>query len=181
MAAGILFSADAKIFHLINGCWANPLFDIIMPVISEIGSGEMLFALSASLFVLRRRKGGGRLALLLFAGLTVTYYAVYVIKTFAARPRPPAVLPDVNLMIAEKGFSFPSNHSTQAFMAATILSDAFRSMRLPLFIAAAMVGYSRIYMGVHFFSDVACGAILGTAIGYGILRMAGPAGMPESR
>jgi undecaprenyl-diphosphatase len=175
----LLAGLDAKIFHMINSEWANRFFDVAMPVVSEFGSGEVLFAVSLLLVVLRRKKDGGALSLLLFAGLTVTYYSVYVIKVLVGRPRPSALFPDANILIDEKSFSFPSNHSAQAFMAATVLSAAFERWRVPLFTLAALVGYSRIYIGVHFISDVICGAVAGMAVGYGMLKMAASTGLSE--
>jgi undecaprenyl-diphosphatase len=177
----LLPGLDEKIFHLINGAWANPVFNVLMPLITELGTGEVIFLISAICYVLRRKKDKGALAILLFAGLTVSYYAVSFLKSAVGRPRPFVVMPDARFFIIEKSFSFPSAHATQSFMAATILSGFFISWRVPLFIIAALICYSRVYMGVHFLSDVAAGAILGTMIGWAILRVARSAGLMEDR
>jgi undecaprenyl-diphosphatase len=166
-----LFNIDGNMFHLINGAWANPVFNVIMPIISEIGSGEVLFAVSLILFVVRRKKAGGRLALLLLAGLTITYYIVYFLKISTARPRPFSVFTDANIIAAEKSFSFPSGHAAQSFMAATVLSGTFPKWRGVLLTAAALVAYSRIYLGAHFLTDVLGGAVIGMIVGYGLLNI----------
>ena len=165
---------DAKIFHIINGSWSNPLFDFLMPLVSELGSSEILFIISLAIFALRRKADGGRLAVLLFAGLTVTFYIVYFLKSASLRPRPHLVFPQANILEAARGSSFPSGHTAQAFMAATVFSSAFRRMRIPFFAAAAMVGYSRIYLGAHFLTDVVCGAVIGLCAGYALVQAAGP-------
>jgi undecaprenyl-diphosphatase len=162
---------DAKVSYLVNRGWSNPFLDAAMPIISELGTGETLFLVTVLIFILRRRKDKGRLSLLLFAGLAVTYYVVYFIKAAVARPRPYMSMPYIVPFVAEKGFSFPSHHAAQAFAAATIASGFFRRWRVALFAAAGLVAFSRVYLGVHFLSDVAAGAAVGIAVGYAILAI----------
>jgi undecaprenyl-diphosphatase len=175
----LLNGLDIKAFQFINKAWANPAFDLVMPFISELGTGEALFLISALCYILRRKKDKGALAILLFAALTVTYYAVSSIKWAVGRPRPFTFMPDANLFAVEKGFSFPSNHAASAFMAATILSGFFGAWRVGLFFVAALVGYSRVYLGVHFLSDVLAGAIVGIVIGHAVLHAGKAAGLCE--
>jgi undecaprenyl-diphosphatase len=170
---------DTKIFQLINTDWANPIFNVAMPLITELGTGEAIFLASVLFYILRRRKDKGALAILLFAGLTVTYYVVSTMKGVVGRPRPYILMPDANLFGAEKSFSFPSNHTASAFMGATILSEFFGSWRVVLFFVAALVGYSRVYLGVHFLSDVLAGAIVGILIGRAVLHIGKATGLTE--
>lgn len=159
---------DAGIFYIINHGCANPVFDILMPLISEIGSGEGIFILSfLPLFLAKKEKK--RAAILLWAGLSITYYIVYFLKSGVARPRPFMQLPDVRLLVTEKSFSFPSGHAVQAFMAATVASRYFRGGVL-FFASAALVAFSRVYIGVHYVSDVLAGALIGILVGYGLAK-----------
>lgn len=167
---------DTSMFRIINCSWSNPAFDIIMPLVTELGSGEALFLISVLLFVLRRKTDKGMSTILLCAGLAAAYYIVYFLKGIIGRPRPFVMMPDAHLFVFEKSFSFPSTHAAQAFMAATVLSGFFKSWRVPLFFIAVLVCYSRVYLGVHFPFDVAAGAVLGALIGYGLLRIAGSMG-----
>jgi len=166
---------DQQVFLFVNKAWSNPFFDLLMPFVTQIGSGEFLFVVAAILMVVRLRRDKGRLGILLIAGLGATYYVVSFIKHIVARPRPFAILSDVNLLIgAEKGFSFPSNHTAMAFMAATILSAFFGRWWGLFFGLAAAVGFSRVYIGVHFLSDVAAGAVIGSLVGCCLLSVSDP-------
>jgi membrane-associated phospholipid phosphatase len=84
------------------------------------------------------------------------------IKVAIGRRRP--VIEDLpHLMVTPTGLSFPSSHSTSSFAAA----QAFAGLlpRTPLLCAASAMAFSRLYLGVHYPSDVAAGAALGTVIG----------------
>jgi membrane-associated phospholipid phosphatase len=89
------------------------------------------------------------------------------IKLAIGRRRP--VVEDLpHLMITPTGLSFPSSHSTSSFAAA----QAFGVLlpRAPLLGAAAAMAFSRLYLGVHYPSDVAAGAALGTVLGRSLGR-----------
>ena len=61
--------------------------------------------------------------------------------------------------------SMPSGHASIAFSAATILGYRYPKWRIPLYIGAGLVGFTRIYLGRHYTSDVLVGAVIGTTMG----------------
>jgi undecaprenyl-diphosphatase len=89
-----------------------------------------------------------------------------LLKEIFERLRPPLADPTVTTLVATpSGYSFPSGHATTAFAAAAAVGMLHPRLRWPLLAVAAVVGFSRVYLGVHWGLDVLAGAALGTAIG----------------
>lgn len=96
----------------------------------------------------------------------VAFRADNVLKDLIDRPRPPAVLPDLEVRESIGGFGFPSGHATMAFALAAALHPVLRGRwRWLAWALAALVGVARMHVGVHWPADVVGGAALGTAIG----------------
>ena len=97
---------------------------------------------------------------------TATVGAAYMTSTsikLAIGRKRPAVEDLPHLMATPTGLSFPSSHSTSSFAAARAFGSLIPGW--PLQLSAAAMALSRLYLGVHYPSDVAAGALLGTAIG----------------
>jgi len=75
------------------------------------------------------------------------------------------------LVPAPKDPSFPSGHTTIAFASATVLTFLQPRLGPALFLLAAAIGFSRIYVGVHYPLDVLGGAVLGVGIGCGVIAL----------
>jgi decaprenylphosphoryl-5-phosphoribose phosphatase len=97
---------------------------------------------------------------------TATVGAAYATSTsikLAIRRQRPVIEDLPHLMATPTGLSFPSSHSTSSFAAARAFGVLMPGA--PLHLAAAAMAFSRLYLGVHYPSDVAAGAALGTLIG----------------
>lgn len=112
----------------------------------------------ASVLDRRRRARWWRAA----ASVTVAYWTSTSIKLLIGRKRP-AVVDLPHLMATPTGLSFPSSHASSSFAGARAYSRLLPAG--PLYAVAGAMGLSRLYLGVHYPSDIAAGAALGTLIG----------------
>jgi len=96
------------------------------------------------------------------------------LKKIFRRPRPFQMHVSLTPVYKPSQYSFPSGHTSASFSTATALTMAYPKwyVAAPSFLWAGTVGYSRMYLGVHYPTDVAAGAILGagTALGFGFIR-----------
>jgi undecaprenyl-diphosphatase len=67
--------------------------------------------------------------------------------------------------------SFPSGHAATAFACATVLAALAPRWRLPFFVLAALIAFSRLYNGVHYPTDVLAGSVLGVLVGLAVVRV----------
>lgn len=168
---------DLAIFYFLNSDIANPIFDIVLPFITNFKNWIPVYLL---LIILLAWKGGakGRIAVLsmiIAVGLT-DYISGEFLKSFFARIRPCHELIDVRLLInCGSGKSFPSNHAANNFAMAVVLTHFYKKWTWLFFTLASMVAFSRVYTGVHYFSDIVGGAIFGTIMALLILQAARPA------
>jgi membrane-associated phospholipid phosphatase len=115
----------------------------------------------------RRKLPAAALAALSAAG--VAGIAVTILKGLFDRPRPPLADPGLDPVGAIPGSSsFPSGHSATAFAAAVAVGLLYPRLRRPLLGLAAVVALSRVYLGVHYATDVLAGSLLGATIGFAI-------------
>jgi undecaprenyl-diphosphatase len=95
------------------------------------------------------------------------------LKVAVERDRPPLSRPVPEpLLEAPSTYSFPSGHATVSFACATVLALAVPRLRWPLFVLAALISFSRVYVGVHYPFDVVAGAALGVAIAIALRMLA---------
>lgn len=96
--------------------------------------------------------------------LTATIVETYLLKYAANRDRPYVTYPDLKPLGEEKSRSFPSGHTSSAFSIATSLSLNFPKwyVIVPAYAWASATSYSRMYLGVHYPTDVLAGAVLGS-------------------
>ena len=156
---------DWTILHGIRAVFACPLLDFLMPKITLLGNSGAVWVLAACglLCTKKYRKYG----VLLFGGLVIGgVFGNVFLKNLFARPRPCWLDTSVPMLIAvPKDYAFPSGHTLAAVLGATVLTAAnrrFGAVAIPL---AVLIAFSRLYLYVHFPSDILGGAVLGFAIG----------------
>ena len=92
-------------------------------------------------------------------------YGYGAIKHFVHRPRPFLTIKGLVPLITPHGFSFPSGHATMAMAMAVVLTYYFPKARASVYVLAVLIGFSRVYFGVHYLSDVLAGFVLGGFVG----------------
>ena len=103
--------------------------------------------------------------MLLATALIIERIAYFVLKKHCRRNRPPQAIPGFQSIIEPSDqFSFPSGHTSAAFLLAGLLSHLYPGVSLILYPWAVLVGCSRVMLGVHFPTDTVAGALLGLSI-----------------
>ncbi len=172
-----LFTLDVGLFRFLNGTLGNPVFDALMPVVTDLNQswyGRTIMAGAWLLLLIRGGRPGRAAALLLIPLIVLTdQVSSSLLKQWVMRPRPCHVVDGVPVIDGIRllvgcggGYSFPSSHAVNNFSAATLLAHHFPRWRGYCFGWAAIVAFSRISVGVHYPSDVAGGALLGLCAGW---------------
>ncbi|WP_164919078.1 phosphatase PAP2 family protein [Caproiciproducens sp. NJN-50] len=159
-------SADIRLFQLFNGKGGRPgWLDLSMLVVTQLGNG--LFAyLAAFIFYMHSQK---LFSYELAVGNIFLWLIVEILKLFFHRKRPYNALTQIRIVgIRERGASFPSGHTSQAFFMASLVSNYFilgQGIKISFYLIALCVGITRMYVGMHFPRDILGGAVLGTSWG----------------
>ena len=143
----------------------NPVMNTISIFFDYAGAhGEIWIAFTLLLLLFRRtRKAGFAMAVAL-----VLYMAAghFFLKPLFARPRPCDVDTAITILVKRPhGHSFPSGHTASAFAAAFALWLQNRKLGVPALVLAAFIAFTRLYLYVHFPTDVLGGLVLGLALG----------------
>ena len=172
-------SFDIPILDWIQAHLQSGFMDAVMPIITLFGDGGVFWILCAVilLFFPRYRKAGLTMGLALVMGLVICNITL---KPLVARPRPVALIADLGLMtnipekvIMMRDFSFPSGHTIASFEASVALLMFSKKLGIPALILAILVSFSRLYLYVHYPTDVLVSVVLGTLfalIAYAIMK-----------
>lgn len=158
-----LLSLDTEVFQFINLSYHNPFLNNLSLLLCYLGVITTIVIIALLLLIFDKKKGK-KIASLLFIGIILSVFMTLVIKYAVFRPRPYVMIDNVVLLSTELDPSFPSGHTVNSTMLAAILAKEYDRkifMLIPL-----IVGLSRIYIGVHYPSDVLGGFMLGIVIAF---------------
>lgn len=159
---------DVMLFYFINIHLQNPIFNSIMPIVTNLGLYTFWLGVCLVLAIFGGEKGRN-VALILLIGILIGYFLSDFLKIIFSRPRPFMVLTGVHQLAYAGNFSFPSGHATEVFIACVILAKKYGHI-LMFMLIAFLTGFSRIYIGVHYPGDVLGGALLGLGIALLVLH-----------
>ena len=166
-----LYSIDLALFRLGNQVLVNPAGDWFFPFITDLKHFLVPYGLAALALMIFGKKKGIATVLLLAVAITLSdQISSSLIKPLFARIRPCHTLEDVRLLVGcGSGFSFTSSHATNNFAMAVLIGHFWKKARPYLLVWAALVAWSRVYVGVHYPSDILGGAVLGSLIAFGVV------------
>ncbi len=164
-----ILNLDTAIFQVLNGQLQHPVLDVVMRALTTQENWyPVLGGLWVAMIIWGGRRGRLAAAMLVVAIALTDQLSCSVLKPLVGRLRPCNALPpeDVRLIVhGSKAFSFPSAHAANSFAMASVAAWRFKRWAPLFFLIAVAVGYSRVYVGVHYPLDVVGGTILGLACG----------------
>jgi undecaprenyl-diphosphatase len=166
--ADFFYSIDLSIFYFFNHSLSAGFPDKFFAIITDVHNWYISYIILWGISFFK----GGRKGKIAAVGVIVLIVITdqtggHLLKEIIHRIRPCRALPDVLTPIGCAGsYSFPSNHAFNNFAAATFYYRFFPKLKWVLFITAFLIAVSRVYIGVHYPSDILGGAVLGFVFGY---------------
>lgn len=158
---------DMGILHWIAQHLTNPFLDWFFPLITVLGDAGLFWIALSVLFICipRTRKMGWTMGVAMLIGLIL---GNGLLKNVIGRMRPwefdPTLIPRITKLPTDR--SFPSGHTLASFEAATGMFLRNRKWSVPAIILAILIAVSRLYIGVHYPTDVIAGVILGVLFAF---------------
>jgi len=156
---------DKTLLDVFNKGMRNPLLDIFFPLITKLGEVVVIFPVFLLLFLFGK-KNGKRTSTLMVLAYLLSRLLTLCLKYLTHRPRPFAVYPDLRILEPSPFSSFPSGHATLVTALAVVIGTKYEDWQWLMWVLVGVVAMSRMYMGLHYPTDVASGIILGLGIGF---------------
>lgn len=164
----LLWKYDFEILFFIQNHIRNDFLDIVVPFYTNLGDDGIIWIVLGVLMLIpkKTRKCG---IMILAALLVMLLVNNMVLKNLIARPRPCATYPEmVDLVHVPTSYSFPSGHTVSAIAVAVTVLLHHKKFGIAILTMAILMGLTRLYVFVHFPTDVYGGMIVGTAIALGV-------------
>ncbi len=159
---------EAFVLNAVEGLRWEPLTFFFVVASAWWVKGPLFVAIGAAGDIRARRRFPVASTFAAVSGLAAGAVSM-LLKDWFDRTRPPHSGIGVEPLVATPGDpSFPSGHTLTAFAAAAVVASFHPRLRWPIFGLAAIVGFSRMYLGVHYWLDVMAGAVLGLVVGFAL-------------
>ena len=163
-----LYRIDLNIFYFFNHTFSIPVLDKFFSLITNVNNWYIAYIILLLIAFIKGGRAGKIMVIGVLILITLTdQVSSNILKELVHRLRPCLALPDALTPMGCTGtYSFPSNHAFNNFAAAIFIYRFFPKLNWALLITAILISLSRIYLGLHYPSDVLGGAILGSISGY---------------
>lgn len=160
----VLWALDFNILFWIQNLIRNDVFDVIIPFYTSLGEdGIIWIAFGLILLIPKKYRKTG--IMVLAALLVMLVVNNIVLKNLIARPRPCWTYPEmVQLVHNPSSYSFPSGHTTSAFAVAFTVFSQHKKLGKVIIVMAAIMAFTRLYVFVHFPTDIYGGILVAAAI-----------------
>lgn len=175
----ILNQMDFSILNFIAAYFQCDWLNAIMPLVTALGDNGFIWGLLAAALLTKRkyRKTGIGILAVLVLGFLVCNLGI---KPLVARIRPFEFNASVQLLVnAPLDYSFPSGHAESSFAAVTVLFLNRIKGRYIALVLAVMIAFSRLYLYVHYPTDVLAGGLLGICLGFVVVYLVDRATAPQ--
>lgn len=164
----VFYSIDLAIFYFFNHTISTGFLDKFFSIITNVNNWYIAYLILLGILFFKGGRMGKIAALGIIILITVTDQTGYkLLKEFFARERPCNALSDVlSPLGCAGGYSFPSNHALNNFAAAAFFSMLYPNYKIVLYVTASLIAISRVYLGLHYPSDIIVGAAIGMIFGY---------------
>ena len=165
----LIYNFDVNILEFIRENTSSPFLDSIMPIITAIGNGGILYIILSIVLIAfkKTRRYGIMMGTALLFGFI---FGNLMLKNIIARPRPFNTGYEL-LINAPKDYSFPSGHTMASFEMATVVFYMNRKIGCLAIVVASLVAFSRLYLNVHYPTDVLGGCFLGIFFGFCAIKL----------
>jgi undecaprenyl-diphosphatase len=166
-----LVTIDKSLFIFFNTWFSSPLLDVFFRTITEPRNWTVPLIIAVILFFVKEKKNAVPVIILAIITVAATdLISVRIVKPLVARLRPchpDMIIEGCHYLLGKKrSFSFPSSHATNMFGLATLFSLFYPKQIVYFVTFAGLIGFSRIYCGVHYPGDVLGGFVLGFIIAW---------------
>lgn len=159
---GFLYDMDKKLFDFFNNFIKCRFLDIIMPLVTKLGSASISICIPL-IMVIFGDENIKKLGIECLTAITSSHLLVQILKRMISRERPYNIFKNINTFgMTLKDSSWPSGHTTASFSLATTISMNLPYIGVMVIGLALIVGISRIYLAVHYPSDVLSGLLIGS-------------------
>ena len=167
---------NTELFYFINCKLENFLLNFIMPLITDLGGFVWLLIILIIIIIYAHIKKNSilkKIAIIALIAFLFTDLVVIILKNIFREPRPFIALKNVHLLVVENDpNSFPSGHSSSTLSVVTVFilnmkklfKKHYKSINIVLIIFSFIIPFSRIYVGVHYQTDVFAGAVVGVGV-----------------